>query len=126
MNETRGVGRAMFAAVLLMIGGILGIVYGIAAISNSAFFVHNTHYVFGSLKTWGWVALIIGILELLAALSLFGGGLFGRWVGIFAASLAAINALFDIPAEPFWSLAVFALSIYIIHGLIVFGEPATE
>src|SRR5438445_4223868 len=87
MDETRGVGRAMFAAVLLMIGGILGIVYGIAAISNSPFFVHHTHYVFSSLKTWGWVALILGILELLAAFSLFGGGAYGRWFGIFAASL---------------------------------------
>ena len=36
----------------------LPIVYGIAAISNSAFFVHNTHYVFGSLNTWGWVVRI--------------------------------------------------------------------
>ena len=125
MDETKGVGRAMFAAVLLMIGGILGIVYGIAAISNSAFFVHNTHYVFSDLKTWGWVALILGILELLAAISLFGGGTYGRWFGIFAASLTAIDALFDLPASPFWSLAVFALSIYIIHGLLVFGEPTT-
>jgi hypothetical protein len=53
----------MFAAVLLMIGGVLNIVYGIAAIGNSSFFVHNTHYVFASLKGWGWITLILGILE---------------------------------------------------------------
>jgi hypothetical protein len=34
MNPTRGLGRAMFAAVLLMIGGVLNIIYGIATISN--------------------------------------------------------------------------------------------
>jgi uncharacterized YccA/Bax inhibitor family protein len=124
MDETRGVGRAMFAAVLLIVGGVLGIIYGIAAIGNSSFFTHNTHYVFSDLKTWGWITLIIGILELGAAMSLFRGGGFGIWFGIFAASLAAIDALLDIPAYPFWSLAVFALSLYIIHGLVVFG--ATE
>ena len=62
MNEVRGIGRALLAAVLLTIGGVLNIFYGIAAIGNSKFFVHDTHYVFwiihgltiagGSNDTW--------------------------------------------------------------------------
>jgi hypothetical protein len=123
MNQVRGVGRALFAAVFLMVGGVLNIIWGIAAISNSSFFQHNTHYVFASLKGWGWITLILGIIELLAAISLFGGGAFGRFFGIFAASLVAIDALLSIPAYPFWSLAIFALSLWIIYGLAVYGEP---
>jgi len=125
MNEPiRGLGRAIFAAVFLMIGGVLNIIYGIAAIGNAHFFVHNTHYVFGSLRSWGWVALILGIIEVLASVSLFQGATFGRWFGIFAASLVAIGSLLDIPAYPLWSLAIFALSLWIIHGLVVYGEAA--
>lgn len=123
MDNVRGLGRAIFAAVLLMIGGVLNVIYGIAAISNSKFFVHNTKYVFGDLKTWGWVTLILGVVELLAAASLFGGGTFGRWFGIFAAALVAIDALLEIPAYPLWSIAIFGLSLWIIHGLVVYGEP---
>ncbi len=123
MNEVRGIGRAMFAAVLLTVGGVLNIVYGIAAIGNSKFFVHDTHYVFASLKGWGWITLIVGILELAAALSLFRGGTYGRYFAIAVGSLAAIVALLDIPAYPFWSLAVFALSLWIIHGLTLAGGP---
>ena len=74
MDQVSGLGRALFAAVLLMVGGVLNIIYGIAAIGNSSFFVHNTKYVFASLKGWGWITLILGILELLASVSLFGGG----------------------------------------------------
>jgi hypothetical protein len=122
MDETRGLGRAIFAAVLLMVGGILNIIWGIAAIGNSSFFVHNTHYVFSSLKGWGWITLIIGILELLASLSLFRGGGYGRWFAVVVGSLAAIVALLNIPAYPFWSIAVFALSLWIIHGLLVYGD----
>jgi len=122
MNEVRGPARATFAAVLLMVGGVLNIIYGIAAISNSSFFVHNSHYVFGSLKTWGWITLILGILELLAATSLFAGGTFGRYFAIVVGALAAIGALLDIPAYPFWSLAVFGLSLWIIHGLTIANE----
>jgi hypothetical protein len=122
MDETRGLGRAIFAAVLLMVGGVLNIIWGIAAIGNSSFFVHNTHYVFSNLKGWGWITLIIGVLEILASLSLFAGGNFGRWFAIVVGSLAAIDALLSIPAYPFWSIALFALSLWIIHGLLVYGD----
>ncbi len=122
MDEARGLGRAIFAAVLLMIGGVLNIIWGIAAISNSKFFVHNTQFIFSDLKGWGWITLIIGILEICASLSLFAGGTFGRYFAVAVGSLAAIDALLNIPAYPFWSIAVFALSLWIIHGLLVYGE----
>jgi hypothetical protein len=117
-------GRATFAAVLLIVGGVLNIIYGIAAIGNSSFFAHNTHYVFASLKGWGWITLILGILEILASMSLFGGGEYGRWFAIAVGALAAIDALLSIPAYPLWSIAIFALSLWIIQGLLIYGEPA--
>ena len=123
MDQVRGLGRAMLAAVLLMVGGVLNIIYGIAAIGNSSFFVHNQKYVFSSLKGWGWIILILGILELLASVSLFAGGEYGRWFAIFVGSLAAIGALLSIPGYPLWSIAVFALSLWIIYGLVIYGEP---
>jgi hypothetical protein len=123
MHNARGLGRAMFAAVLLLIGGVLNIIYGIAAIGNSHFFTHNAHYVFANLKTWGWVTLILGVLELVASFSLFGGGAYGRYFGVVVGSLAAIGALLSIPAYPAWSLAVFAVSVWIVYGLLVFQGP---
>lgn len=123
MDEVRGLGRAIFAAVLLMVGGVLNVIYGIAAISNSHFFTQHAHYVFSNLKTWGWITLILGILEFAASLSLFAGGAYGRWFAIVVGCLAAIGALLSIPAYPLWSIAVFALSLWIIHGLIIYGTP---
>jgi hypothetical protein len=81
-----------------------------------------TKYVFGDLKTWGWIALIIGILEIIASVSLFSGATFGRIVAIIVGSLAAIDALLEIPAYPFWSLAIFGLTLWIIHGLTLAGD----
>jgi hypothetical protein len=116
----------VFAGVLLLIAGVLNIIYGIAAIGDSKFFTENAVYVFSSLHTWGWILLILGVLELVAAFSLFSGGEFGRWFGIFIASLNAIGALLAIGgAYPFWSLAVFALSIIIIYKLVEGPEGAS-
>jgi hypothetical protein len=116
-KEMRVTGWWVFAGVLLAIGGILNIIWGIAAIGDAKFFVADQKYIISSLHTWGWVTLILGVLELIAGFSLFSGGGFGRWVGIFAAGLASIAALLSIPAYPFWSLCVFALSIIIVYEL---------
>ena len=116
-NESRVTGWWVFAGILLLIAGVLNVIYGIAAIGNSHFFTANAHYILSDLKTWGWVTVIIGAVELIAGFSLFSGGGFGRWVGIFAAALASISALLSIPAYPFWSLCIFALSIIILYEL---------
>src|SRR5262249_24286327 len=93
-SQLRGAGRVVFAAILLLIAGIINIIYGIGAISDAHFYTSSgTHYVFGSLHTWGWVTLIIGIIMLTAGFSLMGGGTYGRVIGIVAATLGAIDAL---------------------------------
>jgi hypothetical protein len=114
-------GWVTFAAVMLLIAGVLNVIYGIAAIGNSSFFANDTRYILSGLNTWGWVALVIGVVQLFAGFSLWGGGLFGRIVGLAAASLSAIAALLSIPAYPLWSLAIFALDIVIIHQIATRG-----
>jgi len=107
----------VFAGVLLLIAGALNIIYGVAAISNSAFFAGSTVYLLPGLRLWGWLSLILGICEWVAAYSLWNGGEFGRWFGIIVASLNAVGVLLTISTYPFWSLAIFALSIIIIYKL---------
>jgi hypothetical protein len=115
----------MFAAILLVVAGTLNIIYGIGAISDANFYTSTgTHYVFSSLHTWGWITLILGVIELTAGFSLFGGGAYGRVIGIVAATFGAIGALLGVAgAYPFWSLGVFALCVIVLHGLVVYGEP---
>jgi hypothetical protein len=123
MDDSRGSSAIILAGAFLMLGGVLNVIYGIAAIGNSKFFIHDTKYIFSDLKTWGWVALIIGVLELFAAVSLLRGNSFGRWFGIAAGSLNALAALLAIPAYPLLAIALFALSLWIIYGLSVYWAP---
>ena len=66
-TEAQGLGFIVFASVLLAMVGFFNLIYGIAAIANSHVFVANAHYVFGSLRSWGWITLILSVLLLLAA-----------------------------------------------------------
>jgi hypothetical protein len=126
-QNVRGLGRVLFAAILLIVAGTLNIIYGIAAISDSKFFVNETRYVFSNLHTWGWITVILGVIQLTGGFSLVSGRAYGRIVGITAASLGAIGALLSIGgAYPFWSLGIFALCVIVIHGLLVYGDGEPE
>jgi hypothetical protein len=117
-NEERVTGWWIFAGILLTISGVLNIIWGIVAVSESHFFSETgAHYVFSNLNTWGWITLGLGVIEIFAGFSLFAGGSFGRWFGVFAASLVAIDALLDVRVLPFWSICVFALSVIVIYQL---------
>jgi hypothetical protein len=121
----RGAGSAAFAAILLLVAGTINIIYGFGAVGDAHFFTDSgSHYVFSSLHGWGWVTVILGVIQLTAGFSLFAGNTYGRVIGIFAATLGAIGALLSIGgAYPFWSLGVFAICLIVIHGLAVLGEP---
>jgi len=118
----RGVGRALFVAILLVIAGTLNIIYGIAGVGNAHFF-DGTQYVFASLHTWGWITIVVGVIQLTGGFSLFGGGSYGRIIGVLAATIGAFESLLLIGGpHPWWSLGIFALCVYILHGLVVYGE----
>jgi hypothetical protein len=114
----------MFAAVLLIIAGVLNIVYGIAAISEANFFTAGgTHYVFWDLNAWGWVAVIVGIIQLTGGISLATGNTYGVVIGIIGATIGAIESLLAIGGDnPWWALGIFALCVWVLYGLIVSGE----
>jgi hypothetical protein len=121
----RGIGRATFAATLLLLAGAVNIIYGIGALDNANIFQNGNRLVFTNLNTMGWVLIVLGIVQLLGGISLINGNTFGRVIAIIGAGLGAIAALFSISgSNPWWSLAVFFLCIYVIHGIFIYGDDA--
>jgi hypothetical protein len=123
----RGVGRATFAATLLLIVGTINIVYGIGALGNANIFHNGQRFVFSDLNTMGWVLIVLGLVQLAGGVSLINGNTFGRIIAIVGAGLGALGALFSISGpNPWWSLAVFFLCIYVIHGIFIYGDDTAD
>jgi hypothetical protein len=119
----RGAGRATFAAVLLLIAGTLNLIYGIGALDNANIFAGGQRYIFSDLNTMGWVLIVLGLIQLTGGVSLLAGNTYGRVIGVAGAGLGAILALLSISGpNPWWSLGVFALCVYILHGILVLGQ----
>lgn len=120
-DETMGSGWILFAAVMLGLAGLWNFFAGIAAVADAHVYVANADYVFSDLATWGWIILILGILQGFAALALSTGSEVARWFGIACAAVNSIGQLMFIPAFPFWGIAMFAVDLLIIYGLAVHG-----
>jgi hypothetical protein len=119
----RGTGRVAFAATMLLIVGTLNIIYGIGALDDANIFVDDQRYIFTNLNTLGWVLIVLGLIQLAGGLSLMAGNAFGRVIAIVGGSLGAIGALLSIGGSyPWWSLGIFFLCVYIVHGIFIFGE----
>jgi hypothetical protein len=120
--EGSGYGLVFFAAILLLMVGFFNMIYGIAAIANSHVFVANAHYVFANLRTWGWITLIIAVLQLVAAGGILAGNQLARWFAVAVLALNAIDMMFFVPAYPFWALTIIAVDVVALYGLCAYGS----
>ena len=122
--EGRSYGLVLFAAILLFVVGCFNLIQGIAAVANSHVFVANAHYVIGNLRAWGWITLILGCLQLLAAAGVLAGSQAARWFAVAVIALNAIDQMFFIAAYPFWSVLIIAMDVIALYGLCAYGSRA--
>jgi hypothetical protein len=121
-EEPQGVGWVLFAACLLGLSGGWNVIEGLLAIENSHVYTRtSTTYVFSDLKTWGWIILIFGVIQFIAAVVVGSGSEFGRWAGIGSAGINAIVQLGFVPSYPFWAILMFSLDVLVIYALAVYG-----
>jgi len=120
--EGRGYGLMIFASVVLAVVGFFNLFYGIAAVANAHVFVANAHYVFGGLNSWGWVTLVLGVLQLFAAAGVLMGNQLARWFGVAVVGLSALDQMFFLGAYPFWSLMIIAVDVVALYALCAYGS----
>jgi hypothetical protein len=125
--DDRGHGWLVFSAVVLGVAGIMRIFDAIWAFRYHGVLPDNLeNAIFGhSLKTYGWIYLVVGIVLILVAFAVVQGSEIGRWVGIVAGAIAAITSVFLLPYYPVWSLVYAALGVLVIYGLTAYGGKAS-
>ncbi|MFD9328734.1 hypothetical protein [Streptomyces sp. NPDC060065] len=113
-------GLTVFAAVMLMIAGVLDILRGVMAIAEDDVFVATRNYVFEfDLTSWGWIHLVLGALAVIVSFGLFQATLWARVAGVAIAGLIIIANFLSLPYSPVWSIVMIAFSGFIIWALCV-------
>jgi len=127
-HRSRSLGAA---ATLLILGGLLSFLTGLAVLLGKAFFtsqpdytttVHN--YAFHwNLTGWGWSSLLLGVIVVVAGIFVLLGVTWARWFGAVLALISAAGAFLFLPFYPFWSVIVIALDVFIIWALATARRP---
>src|SRR5436305_10966921 len=112
-GDLAGAGWLVFAAIMLGFAGTFNFIAGLLAIGDSKVYAPNATYVFSDLRTWGWIVMLLGLFQIIAAFAIFTGSELARWFGIAAASVNAIGQLMFLHAYPFWALSIFAVDVLI-------------
>jgi hypothetical protein len=124
--EIEGQGWVTFSGIMILIVGVMNVIYGIAAIDKSTFFVQDAKYVvLNDLNTWGWVLLVVGAIQVVAAFGIWSRTAWGRWIGIISASFNAMLQLLFISSFPLAALALFSIDILVIYGLVAWTYRET-
>jgi len=116
-----GRGWVAYAAIVLTIAGIFGVIDGLTAVYKSTFFTANAVFVFSDLRTWGWITFGVGVASLLSGLFVLSGSQAARWVGVTVAGLSAVGQLLFAQAYPLWALMIMTLDFLVIYGLAAHG-----
>ncbi|WP_418960606.1 DUF7144 family membrane protein [Streptomyces tritici] len=119
-KQSWATGLTAFAAVMLLLVGVLDIFRGIMAIAEDDVFVTTRSYVFEfDLTSWGWIHLVLGVIAVIVSLGLFKAAVWARVAGVAIAALVIIANFLSVPYHPVWSILMIAFSGFVIWALCV-------
>ncbi|GGT20847.1 DUF7144 family membrane protein [Streptomyces chromofuscus] len=117
-------GGVMFAGVLMLVGGVLSVLQGIAAIAEDDVYARVGTYVYElDLTGWGWIHLVVGVLVAVTGWGLLMGAGWARIAGITLAAISLILQFLFLPYQPVWSVVMMAIDVFVIWALASWREP---
>ncbi|MEU0097606.1 hypothetical protein [Streptomyces sp. NPDC006267] len=111
-------GGAVFAGVLLLVDGVLGVLKGIAGIASNDVYARINDYVFKfSVTSWGWIHLVLGVILVLVGWGILKGATWARGAGVVLASLNLVANFMWLPYTPVWAIVTIAIDVFVIWAL---------
>ncbi|HEY6813335.1 MAG TPA: hypothetical protein VI074_11675 [Propionibacteriaceae bacterium] len=119
-------GIAVFAGVIMIVGGAFQALEGLAGIVRDKWLVVLPSYIYAfDLTAWGVIHLLVGVALLVIGVFLLRGATWARVAGMITAVISAILNFVWLPFSPWWALLVIAVDVLIIWALASYlRQPA--
>jgi hypothetical protein len=120
-------GWIVFAGIMLFMAGVFGAIDGLVAIVHEqVWVVAEDEVILLDVTAWGWVHLIVGAIAIASGLAVLSGQVWAMILGVLLAMTSAFTQLLFITVFPWWSLAIIAIDVLVIYGLVVHGEESVQ
>lgn len=118
-----GIGGVFHGGVLMLIGGVMAGLTGLAAVLKTTFYVVPANYwITLSVSAWGWTLLAVGAVLLLTGLTVLFGAGWARWLGIGVVSVAAVVSFLFVAIAPYVAVVLVALDLWALHSLTLHAK----
>jgi hypothetical protein len=114
-------GWIAFAAAYLIVAGGMNVIWGIVALSNKSAF-HEDGLVWSTLNTWGWIAIVVGGMQVLAGFLVSARQFSGQWLAGVLAILGIFVCFFSLGAYPIWSVVALVANGLVLWAVTAHGE----
>jgi hypothetical protein len=123
--ESPGSGWIAFAGAYLALAGGLHIIWGIVALANKDAF-RESGLVWSNLNTWGWVAIVVGVLQLVGGFMVFAQRFAGQWLAGVLAILGIFVSFIELGAYPVWSVIVMVCNGLVLWAVTAHGDEFAD
>jgi hypothetical protein len=119
-------GIAVFAGVIMIVGGAFQALEGLAGIVHDKYLVVSPNYIYGfDITVWGVIHLLVGLALLVIGVFLLRGQTWARVAGMAVAAISAVVNFVWLPYSPWWALLIIALDVLVIWALASYlRQPA--
>jgi hypothetical protein len=114
-DSHRRVASTSFAAVLLIVVGVLHVVQGLGALlSDTGYTTAKGYFLGDDGSRWGWAHLALGIAAVAAGAALRQRADWARGVAVVVATLSMFGAFLWLPYNPFGAIVILALDFFVM------------
>ncbi|MFF1835028.1 hypothetical protein ACFVXE_12615 [Streptomyces sp. NPDC058231] len=118
-------GGVMFAGVLLMVDGVMGVIKGIAGIASDDVYARVRNYTFRfDVTGWGWIHLVLGVILLIVGWFILKGAGWAKGTGVALAAISMIANFIWLPYQPIWAVISIAIDAFVIWALCTDRSPS--
>jgi hypothetical protein len=117
-------GWRAFSGVVFYLVGAFNVIGGLGALFRDEVFVAGNEVLIADTTAWGWLLLVVGLVQLAVGVGIFRGLGWARMLGVLLAALSGVLHIAFLVAFPAFSLITIALAVVVIYGLVVQDEPA--
>jgi hypothetical protein len=114
-------GWIRFAGLYLIIAGGLNLLWGISALAKKEHFIDGG-LVFSGLQTWGWLALIVGAVQVLTAFLVLTQNAIGMIMAIVVSMCAIFANFLMFGAYPGWAAIALVCNGLVLWAVTVHSE----
>ena len=116
------VGVLLLVSSWMLLISLLNLFYAISVIAGSEIFITTASWLIGDARPWGWLMLIVSLVQLVAAVGILAGRRWALWIGGASAFADMVAAAMFLSDSVLLGILLLGFDLMVLGGLAILIE----